>query len=87
MSEGEWVMGEGDSRLIYQCRRGMLELDLVLGRFVEKHLAALDAEQKQAFSELLALPDNDLWDLILGKMQSDNRRFWPVLERLRAAGF
>jgi antitoxin CptB len=86
MRDGEWVMGGSDSRLVYQCRRGMLELDLVLGRFLEKHFAALDAEQKRAFSELLELADNDLWDLILGRTQSDNARFLGLLASLRATG-
>jgi antitoxin CptB len=75
-----------DSRLIYSCRRGMLELDLVLARFLEKHFAALDAEQKRAFSELLELADNDLWDLILGRTQDDDARFPGLLALLRATG-
>jgi len=63
----------------------MLELDLVLGRFLEKHLAGLTPEQKNALLKLLDLPDNDLWDLIQGRTQSDNARLVPVLALLRAA--
>jgi antitoxin CptB len=40
-------------RIRWQCRRGMLELDLVLNRFVEQELSGLDAAQLQVFKELL----------------------------------
>lgn len=78
-------MIEDDGRLRWCCRRGMLELDLVLARFLEKHLPGLALEEKNALLALLDLPDNDLWDLIQGRAQSDNARLEPVLALLRAA--
>jgi antitoxin CptB len=54
-------------RVRWRCRRGLLELDIVLGRFIEQHYAALDDRQRVAFDELLDLPDTELWDLITGK--------------------
>jgi antitoxin CptB len=74
-----------DGQLRWRCRRGMLELDLVLGRFLERYLAALPSEQKQVFGKLLDLPDPELWDLIQGLTQSDNAELVPVLALLRAA--
>ncbi len=71
-------------RIRWRCRRGMLELDLVLARFLEQHLPGLAPEEKTALLALLDLPDNDLWDLIQGRTQSDNARFVPVLALLRA---
>ena len=53
-------------RMRWRCRRGLLELDIVLGRFVE-HYGTLDAAQRLVFDELLELPDNILWDMISGK--------------------
>lgn len=72
------------NRLRWNCRRGMLELDLVLASFLERHYAALDAADRAAFGELLEMPDNDLWDLILGKLDSHNTSWQPVLALLRA---
>ena len=57
-------------RMRWRCRRGMLELDIVLGRFMERHYAALDAAQRAAFDALLDMPDTALWDIITGKASS-----------------
>ena len=54
-------------RVRWRCRRGLLELDIVLGRFVEQHYAALDDTQQVAFDALLDMPDNTLWDMITGR--------------------
>ena len=59
-------MAQAD-RIRWQCRRGLLELDLVLARFLERHLDNLSAVQLAAFQRLLQYPDNDLWDLASGK--------------------
>jgi antitoxin CptB len=54
-------------RVRWRCRRGLLELDIVLGRFIELY-ASLDFRQKVVFDELLDLPDTELWDMISGKL-------------------
>jgi antitoxin CptB len=54
-------------RVRWRCRRGLLEMDIVLGRFVEKHYASLSNEQKVAFDALLDLPDNEFWDMVTGR--------------------
>jgi len=51
-------------RVRWHCRRGMLELDLVLTRFLERHFENLTPGQHAAFKTLLEYSDNDLWDLI-----------------------
>ena len=53
-------------RLRWDCRRGMLELDLVLGAFLERHADLLEPRQLQAFRELLAYPDPVLLALVMG---------------------
>jgi antitoxin CptB len=62
-------MGEID-RVRWHCRRGLLELDLVLTRFLDRHWAGLTESQKAVFSRLLEYPDNDLWDLLSGRIQA-----------------
>jgi antitoxin CptB len=57
-------------RIRWQCRRGLLELDLVLARFLERHLDNLSPVELAAFQRLLQYPDNDLWDLANGKMHA-----------------
>jgi antitoxin CptB len=71
----------------WRCRRGLLELDIVLGRFVEQHYAGLDEAQQAAFDALLDMPDTQLWDMITGAKtppQEDVQQH-TVLEWLKTA--
>jgi antitoxin CptB len=70
-------------RVRWRCRRGMLEMDILLGRFVEQRYAQLDAQQREAFDELLDLADTDLWDLVRGDKEPEQARQREVLEWLK----
>ncbi len=75
-------MGELD-RVRWRCRRGLLELDLVLAAFLERRYGRLDAGQRRLFDELLEQPDNDLLDLALGRREPEPR-YRAVVKMLRA---
>jgi antitoxin CptB len=68
-------------RLYWKCRRGLLELDIVLQRFIP----ILKDEDVQPLQALLELPDNDLWDIIIGRSDGYDPRLKQTVERLRAA--
>ena len=78
-------------RLKSDARRGLLENDLILQRFFERYGTQLSVEDGRVLSLLLALDDNDLMDLLIGRkdsvatmekeMQSDS--FKEILLRLR----
>ena len=79
-------MNERDrDRIKWHCRRGLLELDLVLERFVTRHLDTLNAAQTEVFIELLAYEDNDLLDMVMGRAEPVNENLSAVLEMMRAA--
>jgi antitoxin CptB len=67
-----------NNRLQWQCRRGLLELDLVLQRYLEKHPG--DAR----LGELLDLPDNDLWEIVAQRSEEYPPHLKDVVARLRA---
>jgi antitoxin CptB len=69
----------------WHCRRGLLELDLILEEFNRRHLARLDAEELARFKELLALGDNDLLDLVMARVANPDERWAGVLKLLRTA--
>lgn len=71
-------------RVRWRGRRGLLELDIVLGRFIEQEYAQLDQAGRQAFEELLDMPDNPLWDMIAGRQQAAHSDQQALLERIRA---
>ena len=78
-------------RLKSDARRGLLENDLILQRFFARYGDQLSVEDGKVLSQLLALDDNDLMDLLIARkdsvagleeeMQSDS--FKKVLQRLR----
>ena len=68
-------------RLYWKCRRGLLELDIVLQRFIP----ILRDEDVQPLQTLLDLPDNDLWDIIIGRSERYDPRLEQTVARLRAA--
>lgn len=51
-------------RLAWRCRRGLLELDLMLQSFVSEQFGRLDFAELDAFNSLLEWPDNDFLDAI-----------------------
>ena len=57
------------SRLRWRCRRGMLENDLVLTRFLDARGAAIGEDELAMLDVLLDLPDQELWDLIAGRVE------------------
>jgi antitoxin CptB len=72
-------------RMRWRCRRGLLELDIVLGRFIEQHYANLDEAQQAAFDLLLDMPDPTLWDMIANTRPSPlQSERCVVLELLQA---
>jgi len=71
-------------RIRWRCRRGMLELDIVLQGFVKKHYMQLNKAELQHFDTLLSLPDNDLWDMITSKKEVEDIKLQPVLQLLQA---
>jgi len=68
-------------RLLWRCRRGMKELDLMLERFTRDALAHASPPERRALEELLALPDPQLAGYLLG----ENTPPEPQLARLTGA--
>jgi antitoxin CptB len=75
-------------RLRWRARRGLLENDLVLNRFFDRHAAALAPGAAGALARLLDLPDGELLDLVLARQEPqgelDCAPVREVLELLRA---
>jgi len=71
-------------RVKWRARRGLLELDIVLGRFIETHYSQLDDEEKRVFEELLDMPDTPLWDMIAGRLESEQGDHQALIEKIRA---
>ena len=76
-------------RLVWRCRRGLLENDIILQRFFAKFKSKLTEGEWLAFKEMLDLGDNELLDLLLGKgeldKKFDNSVSRSLLQKIRSA--
>lgn len=72
-------------RVRWRARRGLLELDIVLARFIDAQYVRLDEDEKQLFETLLDMPDNPLWDMIAGRQEAAQLDQQALLEKIRAA--
>ena len=70
-------------RARWRCRRGLLELDIILQRFMDQYYTQLDEQGLEQFEKLLALPDNDLWDLITTRQVTADDNLQQVLKLLQ----
>lgn len=75
------------SKLKWRCRRGLLENDLFIERFFQRHAAGLTVGQAQGLNQLMDLADNDLLDLLLRRKEPQDdintSEVRQVLEMLR----
>ncbi len=76
-------------RLRWRGRRGLLENDLIVTRFLDRHEETLSDEEVEAFSLLMELPDNDLLNLLLTRSEPEGENDLPhvhaLLAKMRAA--
>lgn len=77
------------ARLRWRARRGLLENDLIITRFLEAHEATLTDEEVDAFTRLMEVSDNELMSLLLARTELDGELNLPhvqaLLLRLRQA--
>ena len=72
-------------RIRWHARRGLLENDLFLTRFLDAHLATMASTEMVLLEELLRWSDNDLLDVLMERKPCDDPRFQPLVERIKAA--
>ena len=70
-------------RLRWQCRRGMLELDLLLEDFLESAYEALPDAEKRTFCRMLDYQDQLLLDWFMGRTVPADREVTRIVERIR----
>ncbi|HET7766263.1 MAG TPA: succinate dehydrogenase assembly factor 2 [Burkholderiales bacterium] len=71
------------NRLRWRCRRGLLENDLVLERFLARHGDQLSGERLSAFQALLDYGDDELWGLVAGRSECSDPALSEVVALLR----
>jgi antitoxin CptB len=77
-------MNADASRLRWRCRRGMRELDQLLGWYLDSRYAGSDDAAKEAFSTLLDQQDPELWDWLMGRTQPGLEAWRRIVDEIRA---
>ncbi|MES9993351.1 MAG: succinate dehydrogenase assembly factor 2 [Candidatus Thiodiazotropha sp.] len=81
------VIQHGDpaniERLRWQCRRGMLELDVLLEAFLDQCFADLPAHQKDLFVQLLEYPDPLIHAWTIGGEPPDDKALMALIANIR----
>ena len=72
-------------RIRWRCRRGMLENDLILSRFLDASAATLTEDDIANLDALLNMTDYALWDVVAGRAEAPDPALAPLVTRLRAA--
>ena len=70
------------ARLRWRGRRGLLENDLIITRFLDRHELALSDDEVGALSALFELADNALFDLLLARTEPEGELDTPAVRRV-----
>ncbi|MBA1444042.1 MAG: succinate dehydrogenase assembly factor 2 [Gammaproteobacteria bacterium] len=74
------------NRLRWQCRRGMLELDLLLFAFLENEYPYLDREARKDFATLLEFPDQTLQSWLISDSKIADKQMVEIVQIIRQGG-
>lgn len=70
-------------QLRWACRRGMLELDVLLGNFLEEAFPELAIDDKKRFVALLTCSDPELFSWLLGREVPNNAELAHIINKIR----
>lgn len=70
-------------KLKWRCRRGTLELDLMLRRYLDRYYTAADASEKNTFLSLLNLEDSELLIYLMGDRIPDSAPLAALVDKIR----
>lgn len=71
------------AKLIWNCRRGMLELDLLLNKFITQRIDDLTLEEFTALELLLTHSDPDLYAWLMGNELPEDKEIAAIVNTIR----
>jgi len=71
------------SQLVWRCRRGVRELDVLFGRYLEVEYEKLDNAEKKIFERFLDVQDPIIMDWIFAKAVPQDSSFEPIIQQIR----
>jgi len=77
------ISSQKKAKLTWHCRRGMLELDIMLTRFMDRHVDTLTDEQIVAFEHLLGHADPVLYVWLVGQDSPEDKELADIVAFIR----
>ena len=75
-------MNELEKKILWQCRRGLWELDAILIPFLQNNFATLSDEEIQLFRKLLAYEDIEIFDILVNKKPFDDKSLENTINQI-----
>lgn len=72
-----------EKQLVWRCRRGIRELDVLFSQFLASDYPALSVQEQGDFQRLLEVQDPTIMDWLFGKYDSDDVAMQAIVERLK----
>jgi len=76
---------ENLSKIRFQCRRGMSELEEILYPFFDNYFTQLNEDRQQDFIHLLTLEDTELWDWLVVQQTKPSLKYEEIVRIIRDA--
>ncbi len=73
-------MADLKKKILWQCRRGLWELDAILVPFVEANFDDLNVINQDLFRELVSFEDVEVFDLLVNKKEPKDARMKPLVD-------
>ena len=71
------------AKLVWHCRRGMLELDLLFQRFIDQYLDQLSELELVSFEILLTYPDPELFSWLMGSESPESEEMSHIIQLIQ----
>ena len=75
-------MNELEKKILWQCRRGLWELDAILIPFVEKNFSNLEEIEIENFKKLLAYEDIEIFDILVNKKPFEDTDIGDIVSKI-----
>ena len=75
-------MNELKKKILWQCRRGLWELDAILIPFVEINFDDLEEDEISDFQRLLEYEDIEIFDILVNKKSFDDVTLQPIIKKI-----
>ncbi len=75
-------MNELKKKILWQCRRGLWELDAIFTPFVENNFDDLREDEISDFQRLLEYEDIEIFDILVNKKPFDDATLQPIIKKI-----